>query len=233
MERDVQLHALHKISNTTVYSYPFKYIYINQIFPDYFYDEMMANLPGNEYYSKTMDAERIALSFVQHDLDRLPETQKMFWSSFAKWINSEEFAITMAKKMGLPEIIDGETAIYEPSCSLTRSWQGYDLPPHTDIATKMLSMLIYMVKDESHKDLGTAIFLPKERDFECDGTSARHPYHYFEHLKTLEFKPNTLSAFCRSRQSFHGVFKNEDPDFIRDTVGYVLKHTNYKNKNQQ
>ena len=42
---------------------------------------------------------------------------------------------------------------------------GFWLEPHTDLGVKVFTMLLYLSKDESHKDLGTDIYDGEKRHF--------------------------------------------------------------------
>lgn len=64
---------------------------------------------------------------------------------------------------------------------------GFWLEPHSDLGVKNFTMLLYMSKDEAHKDLGTDIYDGDKKFF------ARSP-----------FNPNGALVFVPADNTFHG-----------------------------
>jgi hypothetical protein len=87
---------------------------------------------------------------------------------------------------------------------LVRDRQGYAIKPHTDIKSKVISLLFYLPKDESNSDAGTTVMTPKQAGFTSDGTR-RYEFADFNDVYTAPFSPNTMFGFPRSDVSFHGV----------------------------
>lgn len=67
---------------------------------------------------------------------------------------------------------------------------GFWLEPHTDLGVKAFTMLLYMSKDESHKDLGTDIY---------DGDK--------QHFGRSAFAPNAAMVFVPGNNTYHGFEK--------------------------
>lgn len=64
---------------------------------------------------------------------------------------------------------------------------GFWLEPHSDLGVKNFTMLLYVSKDEAHKDLGTDIY---------DGEK--------KHVARSPFKANGALVFIPSDNTFHG-----------------------------
>jgi len=75
-------------------------------------------------------------------------------------------------------------------------------------------MLFYLPPDTSQSHLGTSIYIPNNPAFSCPG-GAHHPREHFSRLHTNPFVPNSLFAFFKTDNSFHGVEPVMDPDTRR------------------
>src|SRR6476619_4334514 len=69
---------------------------------------------------------------------------------------------------------------------------GFWLEPHTDLGVKVFTMLLYLSKDESHKDLGTDIY---------DGNK--------RHAGRSPFAPNAAMVFIPGNNTYHGFEKRQ------------------------
>jgi hypothetical protein len=67
---------------------------------------------------------------------------------------------------------------------------GFWLEPHTDLGVKVFTMLVYLSKDESHKDLGTDIYDGEKR-----------------HVTRSPFTPNAAMVFIPGNNTYHGFEK--------------------------
>ena len=96
---------------------------------------------------------------------------------------------------------------------MTKDRSGYVLGPHTDSPVKVATALFYMpvrsYLDGPHNALqsesfGTSLYLPKDPTFRCPG-GAHHPRSAFDLVHTFPYAPNTMFAFFKTDNSFHGV----------------------------
>jgi hypothetical protein len=104
---------------------------------------------------------------------------------------------------------------------LVQDITNYKLGPHTDTLRKVITLLFYLPKDTSQAHLGTSIYRPKDPAFRCPG-GPHHPHDQFERLETMPFLPNSLFAFFKTDNSFHGVEPVADPDTRRWLLLYDL-----------
>lgn len=63
--------------------------------------------------------------------------------------------------------------------------------------------------------------MPKDPNFRCPG-GPHYPHEGFERLKTLPFLPNSLFAFVKTDNSFHGVEPIGDANCRRWLLLYDL-----------
>ena len=69
--------------------------------------------------------------------------------------------------------------------------------------------------------LGTSIYVPNDPDFRCPG-GPHHNRNQFTRLHTNPFAPNSLFAFFKTDNSFHGVEPVGDPDCRRWLLLYDI-----------
>ena len=82
----------------------------------------------------------------------------------------------------------------------------YKLGVHTDTPSKFLTFLFYIPQDNNLKDLGTALYEPKDKDFHLKNEVTGHySVEDFNLVKKVNFLPNTLFVFPRTNFSYHGV----------------------------
>jgi hypothetical protein len=67
---------------------------------------------------------------------------------------------------------------------------GFWLEPHTDLGVKAFTLLLYLSRDPSHRDLGTDIYDAEKR-----------------HVGRTPFAPNAAMIFVPSNDTYHGFEK--------------------------
>ncbi|MEZ5815743.1 MAG: 2OG-Fe(II) oxygenase [Hyphomicrobiaceae bacterium] len=77
---------------------------------------------------------------------------------------------------------------------------GFWLEPHTDLGVKVFTMLLYLSKDPSHRDLGTDIY-----------DSEKH------HIGRSPFAPNAAMVFVPSNNTYHG-FEPRQIEGVRKSI---------------
>jgi hypothetical protein len=89
---------------------------------------------------------------------------------------------------------------------LQRDRAGFAIGPHTDAPHKVFTGLFYLPQDHSQKELGTSIFLPKQRDF-ANERGQQFPFELFEEHARMPFIPNSMFMFMKTHNSFHGRYE--------------------------
>lgn len=107
---------------------------------------------------------------------------------------------------------------YTEDLLLVRDLPGYSIPPHTDSLNKVVTVLIYLAEDNTMENEGTSIYVPKKKGFICK-TGKHHKFEDFEKIKTMPFRPNSMFAFARTDNSFHGVSPSKH---IRNVLLYNI-----------
>ncbi|MBI2254259.1 MAG: hypothetical protein HYU58_06555 [Proteobacteria bacterium] len=238
MFSDVKLHIIYNIANTRIRTYPFPHIYVPQVFPDGFYRELRRNLPDNDGYIALADTMRVGtgysrarLSLFPADLDKakISPAQRDFWRRVFDTLGDAEFASCVFDRFR-PSIEQrfqqgdnkrrGLKVWHETF--LMRDLETYSLGPHTDSPTKLVSMLFYLPEDDSSSELGTSLYLPKDRGFISEG-GPHLPFEDFDHVMTVPYAPNVVASFPKTQACFHGVEPVKGPNKQRDILFFDLK----------
>lgn len=228
---DTEQYVKYKICNAPIMEYPFPHFYVNNIFPEAYYQSIIKNLPGSEHYININDAgrtynymDRFIIDFKKDGFSSLPERTGEFWQNLSTWLMGEGF-LTMLIDRFEPYIkqrlssMNRASVVAKQSGLLTRDKTGYSIGPHTDSSHKLLTLLFYLPKDDSISHLGTSIYSPKDPDFRCEG-GAHYSFDKFKKINTMKFLPNTLFAFLKTDLSFHGVEVIQDQQIERDLIIY-------------
>jgi hypothetical protein len=227
-------HIQERLRTRSVSLDPYPHYYLQNVLPEDYYRALLANLPESEVYENLYEVTTLKLDHFRHrdqrDLTRgwtasLPGGRRAFWDGFHDWFLSpalaqavlQSFAAELQPRIGGPEAWPPVSV----ESQLIRHRAGYFLGPHSDANTKLVVFLLYLAPDDSAPHLGTSLFRPKAAGFGCPD-SKHYPFEDFIRVKTAPYKPNSLLAFVRSDQSFHGVQPLVDADGPRDLIQYVV-----------
>jgi len=233
---DIEQALIYRVTNATVYDYPYPHVYIQDIFPADYYQEILDHLPADEHYVCISDTgrvkgERYAARFVidlsTSTLEQLSPALREFWQTCARYLLGGPFlgGLMTRFKHPIEERFRQHTAgrvSLESQLLLTRDKTGYDIGPHTDAPSKLLTLLFYLPKDHGQTHLGTSIYVPKDPAFRCPG-GPHHPFEKFKKVTTARFAPNTVFGFLRNDQSFHGVETIQDAEISRNLLIFNVK----------
>lgn len=230
-------HFIDRLSTAEVMRDPYPHYFIEQVFPDDYYRELLNHLPETSVYENLYEVTDLKLDHFRHrdqrDMnegwtEKLPGDLKQFWNSFNEWFLGPDLAQSV-----LGSFADalrarfGERASW-PAVSvesqLIRHRAGYFLGPHSDLHTKLVVLLLYLAPDNNAEHLGTSLYRPKDPGFTCPN-STHYPFEDFIRVKTAPYRPNSLLAFLRSDVSFHGLEPLSEQDVTasgRDVIQYVL-----------
>lgn len=230
-------HVVERLRTAEIISEPYPHYYLEQVFPEDFYQTLLSHLPTSAVYQNLFEVTTLKLDHFRHrdqrDLNQgwtegLPDELRNFWDDFDAWFLGDELAQAVLKTFAQPLSARFGEAASLPKVSvesqLIRHRAGYFLEPHSDLHTKLVVLLLYLAPDESAAHLGTSLYRPKDSNFSCPD-SAHYPFEDFIKMKTAPYKPNSLLAFLRSDISFHGVEPLSEQDVTscdRDLIQYVI-----------
>jgi hypothetical protein len=217
-------HVLDRVAKAEIVKDPFPYAVVDNILPDDYYAEALANFPTAESLrpinetgrvTSTAYRERLVVLFADDEFARMTEPQQRFWEEFAGWMYSDLFLNAFVAKFGealetrLSRILAAEDCLkVRGDALLVNDQTNYAVGPHTDAPHRLVTFLFYLPRDASMRDLGTSVYRAKDPAFTCWG-GPHHPFDKFDFVRTVEFLPNRLLAFPKTERSFHGVEKIE------------------------
>jgi len=223
-------HFCDRLREARVELNPFPHYYLENVFPDDYYQELLRNLPATEVYENLYEVTDLKLDHFrnrnQRDMnegwtERLPRHLQPFWNSFNEWFLGPDLARAVLQSFSTTRATWPEAVV---ESQFIRHRAGYFLGPHSDLYTKLVVLLIYLAPDNSAEHLGTSLYRPKDPTFTCPD-SKHYPFEDFIRVKTAPYRPNSLLAFVRSDISFHGLEPLSANDVAtegRDLIQYVL-----------
>ena len=237
MFSDVSLHVLYKIANASIQPFPYPHILVRDVFPADFYQEIRAHLPPKDAF-KTLKAlnrvtaaypdSRLVLPLAPDALEAVAEPFRGFWKGISSWLLGSRFGLTVISKFGPvleQRLGDLRARRFGDEALLVQDYTTYSLGPHTDTPTKALSFLFYLPADDALAHLGTSIYFPKDPKFTCKG-GPYHSYEQFHRVCTMPYLPNTLFAFAKTSNAFHGVEPITETEVRRDLLLYDIRVEN-------
>jgi hypothetical protein len=230
-------HVTERLRTAEVELEPYPHYYLENVFPDDYYQTLLRNLPESTVYQNLFEVTDLKLDHFRHrdqrDLNEgwtatLPGEIKGFWDSFNEWFLGPDLAHAVMASFATqlqPRFGDEQSwPAVTVEAQLIRHRAGYFLGPHSDLYTKLIVLLLYLAPDFGAAHLGTSLYRPKDRSFSCP-KSTHYPFADFIRVKTAPYRPNSMLAFVRSDISFHGLEPLSDEDVTtcgRDVIQYVL-----------
>jgi hypothetical protein len=234
MSSGADLEVLYRIANAPIREFPYPHLLIHEVFPPEFYRELRAHLPEERALKTLGELRRVAggdyparlvMPLTPEAIGALPAAQRAFWDGVAEWILGGEFARQMLKKFAphlQRRLGDLSKVDFIDEMLIVRDSTTYSLGPHTDAARKVLSFLFYLPPDDSKAHLGTSIYVPIDPTFRCEG-GPHYDFKKFRRVLTMPYVPNTLFAFMKTANSFHGVEPIQEQGIRRDLMLYDIR----------
>jgi hypothetical protein len=229
MSFDVESHVVYNIANAAVRSYPFPHFYVHPVFPEGYYQALLAKLPALAVYkpiSETGTVGKGAYSdrYITSIEDEFERGAGDFWETLRTWLSGPSFANLILHKFeaGIAQRYGANARLTTSTdVRLVRDFTNYSIPPHTDAPHKLASLLFYLPPDDSKAALGTSIFTHENPAFRCEGT-AHHSFTGFRKVMSAPYLPNSLFAFLKTDSAFHGVERIDVDDVERDLMLYNI-----------
>ena len=223
-------HLCDRLRGTSIELDPFPHYFLENVFPDAYYQQLLENLPTTDVYDNLYEVTDLKLEHFRHrhqrDMDegwtdRLPSEMRPFWNSFNEWFLGPDLMQVVLQSFSRLRPSWPEASV---ESQFIRHRAGYFLGPHSDLYTKLVVLLIYLAPDDSNEHLGTSLYRPKDPEFRCRD-SKHYRFEEFIRVTTAPYRPNSLLAFMRSDISFHGLEPLSASDVAmegRDLIQYVL-----------
>jgi hypothetical protein len=211
LQEEIETHLVAAIEATTIALEPFPHLFIEGCFPAAIFEELIANLPVDDFYEPLIHKDsvredgsspRIQASLSEDRLPLLPEGRcRDLWTAAAHAAQEQSVKMALLRKLepGIRERHKGPLEEIEAYArpALNRDVSGYQILPHLDTKAKVMTGLIYLPRDPvAQRGLGTSFYTRKRR---IPGLKPK-----FDLLKTVPFAPNHALVFSPSKRSFHG-----------------------------
>jgi hypothetical protein len=157
-----------KIRDAEVRPDPFPHIVISEIFPPDFYPRLMASIPKPENFvaaeypgtgfGKAKRAQRQSAGLAYPNMHELP-----VFGEIQTFLRGEEFCRALLEKFSVPGAIPAEKYSYFANGAreftsvfdLQIDRRGYEIMPHPDAPSKIITYQFYLVSDNSLREFGT------------------------------------------------------------------------------
>lgn len=198
------------LSRANVYDDPYPYAVAGRVIDESFYPRLVKSYPpeslfaymGNGYHKYSL-SERNNPAFYHRFI---AETEG--WREFYHYVKSVEFQTMVFQtlitcRMPVPFNEKGFKARFEFS---SLPVDGGFLAPHTDIPSKVLTLVIpmYITYWDTAWGGGTEILKPKDSTQKLIDYQA--PWDAFERTAIAAYVPNNCLIFLKSDVSWHGVY---------------------------
>jgi hypothetical protein len=203
-----QNYLLYNIANAQIRSWPWTHVVFDKIIHPDQYTQILNNLPASELLA---DIRKISFHLDDYSETRfiLPaDAYTDFWLGIKnqfldgrlKQLVLNKFLIQLQTRFGsLLSLIE-----FYDTFQLTLDKPGYSLRPHTDVDTKIFTIVINLPATDENLNQGTVIYT---------GPTDKHI------LYQSAYAPNTGFGIFRSNNSWHGV---EPVTADRWTIQYTV-----------
>ena len=201
--------------NSSSSSHPFPFFYTTNLFPHIFYKNIISMMPDLHQYERSdqrRTTNRNSLEFRRRinltekiSTSRLNGQQLNFWKFLSNTLSSTKFS-SIIKKEFAPQLAR-RYRTSEPNTrtriELISDLNGYEIKPHTDAPHKIITILFYFPETLEQTNLGTHIYEPRVHGF-TEETGKQLSFELFKTYSEIPFLPNSMLAFMKTNNSFHG-----------------------------
>jgi hypothetical protein len=207
-------HLVAEIGATPLVEEPYSHFYLDHAFPDDVFAQMLQYMPPHSAYGgdnpriHTRDDGLITRNIISVSppaLAQLDEPQRSFWTEIGEALTSTRLKDAVFARLSKDLMkrfrVDAEglkSITAYPKPALVKDLGGYEIKPHTDTNSKIVTMQFYLPHDHSKSDLGTAVYRLRLSKL------LYAPSQRFEKVKQFAFAPNSGYAFAVGRKSWHG-----------------------------
>jgi len=234
MSSHAEQYTLYQIGNAPLREHPYPHILVRDVFAPELYrsildhllpPELMRPIKEERKVAQTYPDERFVFTLDDAPIATLPAPYAAFWSELTGWLRGMRFAATLFDKfaMHIARRFENLQPTFYNEAMLVDDRTRYFLGPHSDTPAKVITLLFYLPADDARPHLGTSIYVPRDPAMRCEGGPS-YPYDLFHRVLTMPYVPNTLFAFFKTDNSFHGVEPiAESQNYRRHLLFYDVK----------
>jgi hypothetical protein len=235
MSSAAEQYVIEHIQAGSMETAPYPYMYLENIFPEAYYQQIRSHWPDDSSFVSLTDTGRViptaaeineyrarfVIPFDNNGISKLPHEKLLFWSEMQKWFLGKHLLSTVLGKFSpYMELrfagLKGKLHIISQGL-IVSDRTNYSIGPHTDVPNRVMSLLFYCPADNSLEKYGTSIYVPNDPEFRCSG-GPHYKREAFRLVRTLPFRPNSLFVFQRTDTSFHGVEPILEENIRRDLI---------------
>ena len=249
--------VLERIPSEPIITEPFPHIYVSDIFPRAYYQRLLDRIATVGKFVPALypgvSVDLNAENFRDYGLACKNFEQDEQLSHLYSFLKSETFARTLLDKFSAPNswgergsaipeekhvhFKDGRsdfTSVFD----LHKDLPGYEITPHPDVPSKIVTILFYLTPNDDIREFGTLLCRPKpEKSAEIASRSIPwhsrllnrltvplvggyglkqrdgwFPWEWFDVARVAEARANCFLAFAPNSDSYHAVRMNIPPD---------------------
>ena len=181
---------------------PFAHQLLEGVLPADFYAELLESMPDPERFEPLYHKEalrphgsttRSTFTLEPGTLAALPPGAGACLDACHEAFASDELRGALFARFAdvLGDRFGASTPAVAGTVKLQRDEPGYRIGVHPDTSDKVMLVQLYLAPDDSHPEMGTALY--------------RRSAAGFAKVDTLPFRPNTGYSFARTEESWHGV----------------------------
>lgn len=213
---------------------PFPHLRFTKFFQPDIYVQILEALPSldschelrhKDAIGKDGRSTRLQFGFTPQEWHRLNRPSRHLWSDILAQIThpTATEGIRRALKPGMERRFGSkwESVKLKPVPWLIRDQTGYRIGIHPDHTGKVITLQIYLPKDDSQRSLGTVLYQqakPLKHAVEPGKPAHDEDQDKFEPVHRMEFLPNTGYAFVVLPDSWHGVDPTPSGSASRDSL---------------
>ena len=184
--------SLQKIRSAEILNDPYPHIIVDDVLDDF--DSLMEELPKCEFsYFENLTC------FPVINTETLVRSSSKLFSDLVDHFCNKEVENCFKEKFG----------VTQPSYSaaaLQRHTKNYRIPPHRDVGCKIITWMIYFKTEGVGEGAGTNLCVIKEGCENLLNPNEEHKkWKWFDVVKRVPCKSNTMFAFAPSEISWHSV----------------------------
>lgn len=214
-------HLCQGIGKTSCHENPFPHLRFTDFFPATLYPEILGTLPPLEACHELRHRDAIGhdnistrrqFGFTPSELPRLSKVQLHFWADILSDMLHQDVteSVRGALRPGMERRFgNGWSKVrMKPVPWIIRDQTGYRIGIHPDHQGKVITLQIYLPRDDSERSCGTVLYQqeqPLKHAVEPGKPAHEEDQDKFKVVHRMEFLPNTGYAFVVLPDSWHGV----------------------------
>lgn len=197
---------------------PFVSFVVDNYLPPELYEALRASFPGERYFVKEANDEKHSHKrcFSTKDTPEVLQefaSQHALWGQFLDTLSSKAFTDDLHALVQCGLVQSRGIRVYRrwwhvtPSFEFSKLAVGSQILPHTDAASKLVSLILYFPPQDWHPSFagGTGFYLSTTKRQERNWGNRPVPFSHLELVRYVEYIPNRLIVFLKSSNSYHGV----------------------------